>query len=125
MYTWAIGYFCHLDIYIGEKKAWFDNTVEHGRKPRILTGRDIYAALRNFQNEFGKGNKKKKRKRNDNVVPDSDNEDNNDVNNDYDSEELSRWKKRSIFFNLSYWQVSVCHTCFPFSEFINVSNDSY
>lgn len=43
------------------KKTWFDNTVEHGRKPRILTGRDIYAALRNFQNEFGKGNNKKRK----------------------------------------------------------------
>ncbi|XP_040371992.1 uncharacterized protein LOC112192328 isoform X2 [Rosa chinensis] len=86
------------------KKAWFDNNVEHGRKPRILTGRNISVALRNFPNDFGKGSNKK-RKRNDNADPYSDGEDNDDVNDDYDDqEELSRWKKRSIFFNLPYWE---------------------
>ncbi|XP_012833436.1 PREDICTED: uncharacterized protein LOC105954308 [Erythranthe guttata] len=52
-------------------------TKENGMKPRILTGRNIFAALENFQNNFGK---------------------------DDDQDELGRWKKRSIFFDLPYWK---------------------
>jgi hypothetical protein len=91
-----------------EKKAWFDNNVEHGRKPKILTGRNISDALKNFPNDFGKGDKKK-RKRNDNANDDVDDcdEDDDANNNDDDQDELSRWKKRSIFFDLPYWEVSV------------------
>ena len=91
-----------------EKKAWFDNNVEHGTKPRILTGRKILAALTNFSSDFGKG-KKSKRKRSDNTndyVDDGDG-DNDFINDDDDQEELSRWKKRSIFFDLPYWEVSL------------------
>ena len=33
--------------------------------------------------------------------------DNDFINDDDDQEELSRWKKRSIFFDLPYWEVSL------------------
>lgn len=82
------------------KKSWFDNTIESGRKPRILTGRNILHVLQNFPNYFGKV-KKKKRKRNDNDTDKS-----NEANSaDDDQNELLRWKKRSIFFYLPYWEV--------------------
>src|SRR3954469_7641564 len=95
-----------------EKKAWFDNNVEHGTKPRILTGRKIFAMLTNFSNNFGKG-KNSKRKRSDNTndntndYADDGDGDNDFINDDDDQEELSRWKKRSIFFDLPYWEVSL------------------
>uniref|UniRef100_A0A1J3JNP1 Transposase-associated domain-containing protein n=1 Tax=Noccaea caerulescens TaxID=107243 RepID=A0A1J3JNP1_NOCCA len=46
------------------KKTWFDGKVEHGRKSRILTGRDISKNLKNFKNNFGnvKEYEKKKKK---------------------------------------------------------------
>lgn len=53
--------------------------------------------------------KKKKRKRNENANDDNDDgdDDGDASNDDGDLEELSRWKKRSIFFDLPYWDVSV------------------
>ncbi|KAK9943329.1 hypothetical protein M0R45_008939 [Rubus argutus] len=89
-----------------EKRSWFDNNVEHGRKPRILTGRNISTALKSFPNDFGKGDKTKKRKRNENAIDDNDDSDNDGdaSNTDDDLEELLRWKKRSIFFDLPYWE---------------------
>ena len=80
--------------------------MEHGCRPRILTGRNISVALKDFPNDFGKCNSKK-RKRNNNSndgVDDDDDDAANDGANDQD--ELSRWKKRSIFFDLPYWEVS-------------------
>ncbi|XP_012850059.1 PREDICTED: uncharacterized protein LOC105969828 [Erythranthe guttata] len=84
------------------KKSWFDNNIESGSKPRILTGRNIFSALEKFPNNFGKL-KKQKRKRNENVDGDKDDEVGNDTN-DADQDELVRWKKRSIFFDLPYWK---------------------
>lgn len=82
-----------------EKKGWFVNNVEHGRKPRILTGRNISIALKSFPNDFGKGDKKKKRKRNENSNDDNDDgdDDGDASNDDGDLEELSRWKKGQSF----------------------------
>ncbi|XP_024013230.1 uncharacterized protein LOC112087553 [Eutrema salsugineum] len=94
------------------KKAWFDGKNEHGRNGRILTGHNIYTLLRNYKNNFGKM-KEDSRKRKRTLVPveecnsdsdeiDSESEDEEEVV--IDEEELSRWKKRSIFFNLPYWE---------------------
>ncbi|XP_020873405.1 uncharacterized protein LOC110226357 [Arabidopsis lyrata subsp. lyrata] len=95
------------------KKSWFDGKAEHGRKRRILSGQEIYQNLKNFKNSFG--NLKQhasKRKRvectgsssdSDDLSSESEEDEEEEVT--VDEEELSRWKKRSIFFKLSYWQV--------------------
>ncbi|XP_058185780.1 uncharacterized protein LOC131303006 [Rhododendron vialii] len=71
-----------------KKKSWFDGKEEKGKKPRIMTGKDILHALKDFKNDWGKGGNgkegSKKRKR--------------------DSEDKQMWKKRSILFDLSYWE---------------------
>lgn len=83
------------------RKGWFDNTVEKGTANRIQTGAEIFATLKNFRNDFGRSlAKKKKRKRN--VV--SEDEVAEDEENDETSDQW-RWKKRSIFFDLPYWKV--------------------
>ncbi|CAE5975385.1 unnamed protein product [Arabidopsis arenosa] len=93
-----------------EKKTWFDGKAEHGRKGRILTGHEVFQNLKNFKNDFGNVKKSgKKRKRIDCVesVSDSDgvsSESEEDEEIKVDEEELSRWKKRSILFKLSYWE---------------------
>ncbi|XP_033139161.1 uncharacterized protein LOC117130632 isoform X2 [Brassica rapa] len=82
------------------RKGWFDNTVEKGTANRIQTGAEIFATLKNFRNDFGRSlAKKKKRKRN--VV--SEDEVAEDEENDETSDQW-RWKKRSIFFDLPYWK---------------------
>ncbi|XP_048599881.1 uncharacterized protein LOC125579995 [Brassica napus] len=82
------------------KKAWFDNTVEEGNANRIQTGAEIYETLQAFTNDFGRPlEKKKKRKRleleDDERLQEEECEESN---------ELWRWKKRSIFFDLPYWK---------------------
>ncbi|KAG7572325.1 hypothetical protein ISN44_As09g006960 [Arabidopsis suecica] len=82
------------------KKAWFDNTVEEGNANRIKTGAEIYETLQAFWNDFGKPlDKETKRKRtaleDDGVVEEEECEESND---------LWRWKRRSIFFELPYWK---------------------
>ncbi|XP_020272160.1 uncharacterized protein LOC109847335 [Asparagus officinalis] len=83
------------------KKSWFDNSVEHGSKPRALTGHNISAVLNDFPNDFGKGGDKK-RKRNNNENDGDDDEDEDDTSDIDNQNELTRWKKRSIFFSLPY-----------------------
>ncbi|XP_056852980.1 uncharacterized protein LOC130502239 [Raphanus sativus] len=82
------------------KKAWFDNTVEEGNASRIQTGAEIYETLQAFRNDFGRPlDKEKKRRRpeleDDEMVQEEECEESND---------LWRWKKRSIFFELPYWK---------------------
>ncbi|XP_048599789.1 uncharacterized protein LOC125579921 [Brassica napus] len=82
------------------KKAWFDNTVEEGNANRIQTGAEIYDTLQTFRNDFGRPlDKKSKRKRSeledDEMVQEEECEESND---------LWRWTKRSIFFELPYWK---------------------
>ncbi|XP_040361886.1 uncharacterized protein LOC112163960 [Rosa chinensis] len=64
------------------KKSWFDNSVEHGSKTRILTGRNISLALKDFPNDFGKGGNKK-RKRNNNEDDTSDVDDQNELSRNF------------------------------------------
>ncbi|XP_010468561.1 PREDICTED: uncharacterized protein LOC104748651 [Camelina sativa] len=93
------------------KKSWFDGKAEHGTKGRILTGRNISLLLRNYKNDFGNRKENgKKRSRAACDIP-SDNEDEYSESDDEeedlaekDEEELTRWKKRSIFFTLPYWE---------------------
>ncbi|XP_018459050.2 uncharacterized protein LOC108829946 [Raphanus sativus] len=88
------------------KKAWFDNTVEEGNVSRIQTGAEIYETFQDFRNDFGRPlDKEKKRRRpeleDDEMVQEEECEESND---------LWRWKKRSIFFELPYWKdMHVCH----------------
>ncbi|KAF7152180.1 hypothetical protein RHSIM_Rhsim01G0163400 [Rhododendron simsii] len=68
-----------------KKKSWFDGKEEKGKKPRIMIGKQISETLKDVKNDWGKGGEgNKKRKR--------------------DSEDKQRWKKRSILFDLSYWE---------------------
>jgi len=93
------------------KKTWFDGKAEHGKKGRILTGHEVYQNLKNYRNDFGnvKGSGRK-RKRTAYIDPvsessDSSSESEEDEEAEVDQEELSKWKKRSKLFKLSYWEV--------------------
>ncbi|XP_013594286.1 PREDICTED: uncharacterized protein LOC106302291 [Brassica oleracea var. oleracea] len=97
------------------KKKWFDGKAEQGRRGRILTGRDISQNLRNFHNDFGNFKcSASKRKRvqcsadvgsDSEVIPSESEEDEEEEEEVLvDEDELSRWKKRSIFFKLPYWE---------------------
>ncbi|XP_010419082.1 PREDICTED: uncharacterized protein LOC104704745 [Camelina sativa] len=93
-----------------KKKTWFDRKADYGRKGRILTGREISQNLKNFKNEFGNVKESgRKRKISDCMEPVYDNDDvssesEEDEEVEVDQEGLSRWKKRSIFFKLAYWE---------------------
>ncbi|WZZ34396.1 hypothetical protein YC2023_017797 [Brassica napus] len=83
--------------------------MEHGKKGRILSGHNISHILRNYKNDFE--NVKvtgRKRKINETVGSDSNTDDESSDSKEeeeaVDEEELSRWKKRSIFFKLPYWE---------------------
>ncbi|XP_010436656.1 PREDICTED: uncharacterized protein LOC104720449 [Camelina sativa] len=83
----------------------------YGNRGRILTGRNISLLLRNYKNDFGNRKEtRKKRSRAACEIP-SDNEDEYSESDDEeedlaekDEEELSRLKKRLIFFTLPYWE---------------------
>ncbi|XP_020270861.1 uncharacterized protein LOC109846048 [Asparagus officinalis] len=75
------------------KKSWFDNSVEHGSKPRALTGHNISAVLNDFPNDFGKGGDKK-RKRNNNENDGDDDEDEDDTSDIDNQNELTRWNHK-------------------------------
>ena len=84
------------------RKRWFDNTIESGTAKRIQTGSEIFERLRDFRNDFGKTLRKEgKRKR---IVPDDEDELSNEEPEE--DNDIWRWKKRSIFFDLPYWKVS-------------------
>ncbi|CAA7017614.1 unnamed protein product [Microthlaspi erraticum] len=87
------------------KKVWFDGKAEHGVKRRILTGHNISSLLKNFKNNFGNTKKTgKKRCRSPCLDSFSDSESDDEEETEVDEEELLRWKKRSIFFKLPYWE---------------------
>ncbi|XP_013608330.1 PREDICTED: uncharacterized protein LOC106315105 [Brassica oleracea var. oleracea] len=92
------------------KKTWFDGKAEHRRKSRILSGHDISNNLKNYVNNFGNGKKSgMKRKRTaivdeEKTVEDVSSESEPEEEDEVNVEELSRWKKRSIFFELPYWE---------------------
>ena len=103
-----------------KQKTWFDNTIENGHRPIILTGRNVSIILKNFPNNFGKkikteNNKSKKGKGKKKLIKklwrkkrkNSNNREDDDEDGDPAKIEPSRWKKRSIFFDLPYWEVSV------------------
>ena len=99
------------------KKKWFDGKVEQGRRGRILTGRDISQNLRNFHNDFGNfkrsASKRKMMQGSTDLGSDiegmsSESDEEKEVL--VDEDELSRWKKRSIFFKLPYWEVRCLHS---------------
>ncbi|XP_075077823.1 uncharacterized protein LOC142164229 [Nicotiana tabacum] len=64
-----------------DKKS-FDGKEDHRHAPTPLSGIEVLEELREFKNVFGKGQKKRYR---DNKCP---------------------WKKRSIFFELPYWETN-------------------
>ncbi|XP_013615160.1 PREDICTED: uncharacterized protein LOC106321444, partial [Brassica oleracea var. oleracea] len=104
--------FSHKFVYMGNrkrlppghryryKKAWFDNTVEDGNANRIQTGAEIYETLQAFRNDFGRPlEKEKKGKR-----PELEDDESVQEEECEESNELWRWKKRSIFFEIPYWK---------------------
>ncbi|KAL0550079.1 hypothetical protein IC582_014577 [Cucumis melo] len=71
------------------KKSWFDGKVEDQQVPRIVSENAIETRLKDFQNCFGKVDKKKRKRQ---------------------KELKGMWKKRSIFFDLPYWkELVLCH----------------
>ncbi|XP_010513512.1 PREDICTED: uncharacterized protein LOC104789527 [Camelina sativa] len=69
------------------KKFWFDGKAEHGRKKRSACKRKRMAST-------GLGSDSE----------DLSSESEEDEEEEIDEEEISRWKKRSIFFRLPYWE---------------------
>ncbi|KAL0540323.1 hypothetical protein IC582_024558 [Cucumis melo] len=69
-----------------KKKSWFDGTVEKRLPPKLVNGNQIYLRLRKFENHWGKCNKRKR-----------------------STQVKEMWKKRSIFFDLPYWKLVLCH----------------
>ncbi|XP_048604739.1 uncharacterized protein LOC106409737 [Brassica napus] len=111
-------YMCHIKglppvCRFRGKKKWFDGNAEQGRRGRTLTGLEISQNLRNFKNEFGNvkrsGSKRKRvvctdiRSDTDGLSSESEEEEEEYEEVKVDEDELSRWKKRSIFFKLPYW----------------------
>ncbi|XP_042407063.1 uncharacterized protein LOC121996952 [Zingiber officinale] len=79
-----------------QKKKWFDGNKETKGKPRPLNGLEILNVLKDIENDWGKkkmgkdmNNTKKKRKKCDGSKK--------------VQKPVQMWKKKSIFFNLSYW----------------------
>ncbi len=65
-----------------KKASWFDGNEENRRKPKIVTGEEVFLEVKDLVNDRGKnGNKRKKRNT------------------------IQMWKKKSIFFYLPYWKV--------------------
>ncbi|KAK3204369.1 hypothetical protein Dsin_018415 [Dipteronia sinensis] len=78
-----------------KKANWFNGKEEHRGKPRTINGVQAFRAVKDWENDWGKTEKKqkggKKRKRKD-TAP------------------IWPWKKRSIFFDLPYWKnLLLCH----------------
>lgn len=69
-----------------QKKSWFDGTQEDQDRPRPMTSNVAFQAVKNLKNDFGKKDRKLKRKK--------------------PSMNSTPWKKKSIFFDLPYWDVS-------------------
>ncbi|XP_024011315.1 uncharacterized protein LOC112086578 [Eutrema salsugineum] len=90
----------------------YGNLAGCKKKGRILSGHEISKNLKNFKNDFGNLKRSaRKRKRtectglgsdNDESSSESDEDEEDEVK--LDEDELSRWKKRSIFFKLPYWE---------------------
>lgn len=70
-----------------KKKSLFDGREEKGSKPKIMSGNNILVTLKDYVNNFGKAQKLKGKT---------------------DEESMLTWKRRSIFFNLPYWEVKFC-----------------
>lgn len=79
------------------KMSWFDGTKETRWPPKPLTGNEIICDINDFENDWGKDKKKRKRGKNGSS---------------------KMWKKKSIFFDLPYWEVS----CFQKSIYSLVFN---
>ncbi|XP_061995536.1 uncharacterized protein LOC133713509 isoform X1 [Rosa rugosa] len=111
-----------------QNKTWFDGTVEDRVRPRKLTGSEVFQVVKNIKNDWGKKNKVcsrkkkkkvdrdqgRKRKRNegerwvvnegvDDYVDDVDGSGDDDDGDD-PTKLSKRWKKKSIFFELPYWE---------------------
>ncbi|XP_024198613.2 uncharacterized protein LOC112201923 [Rosa chinensis] len=111
-----------------QNKAWFDGTIEDRVRPRKLTGSEVFHVVKGIKNNWGKKNKactKKKRKKVDkdqgrkrkrtegerlvvNEVIDDFADDIDGSGDEYNSDDPTklskRWKKKSIFFELPYWE---------------------
>ncbi|XP_024200276.1 uncharacterized protein LOC112203559 [Rosa chinensis] len=95
------------------KASWFDGTEKHRAKPIQLTGSQVFQVVKDFVNDWGKEKKQKdgedgKRKRKRQRAEDKTNdlEDDGGVN---PFKLTKRWKKRSIFFDLPYWEALLLH----------------
>ena len=81
------------------QKQFFDGNEEHRLAPNRSTGSSLLSQFENLSFILGKhGINKKHKKRKRQVTNDS-------PNNDEEREEASNcWKKKSIFFDLPYWE---------------------
>ncbi|XP_039119135.1 uncharacterized protein LOC120255365 [Dioscorea cayenensis subsp. rotundata] len=94
------------------QKHLFDSNIEMRGAPSVTTGYDILLMLKELQFSYGKHGKSKLKKSNNNnkakkrprQVSDIDLETDDDEVQEEESTEAALWKKRSIFFDLPYWQ---------------------
>ncbi|XP_013709549.1 uncharacterized protein LOC106413295 [Brassica napus] len=96
----------NIDVYLEPLIEDLSQLWEEGE---ILSGHNISQILRNYKNDFRNVKvTRRKRKVNESVGSDSNTDDeSSDLEEEeevVDEEELSRWKKRPIFFKLPYWE---------------------
>ncbi|XP_062014790.1 uncharacterized protein LOC133731433 [Rosa rugosa] len=125
-------YMCHRrflahDHPYRHNKTWFNGTEEHRVRPRKLTGSEVFQVVKNIKNNWGKEAKRCTRKKKKKVGSsnsrkrrrtegkkssvnemEDDSIGNSDDDSDDDSEDplkpSKRWKKKSMFFELPYWE---------------------
>lgn len=87
-----------------KKRTWFDGKEEFRLPPRILSGSEIFDRVKNFKNNWGKSpksqeNSSNKRKRSQRKPPQE------KEKSEEEKDPFWPWKKKSIFFELPYWEV--------------------
>ncbi|XP_059638709.1 uncharacterized protein LOC132280982 [Cornus florida] len=87
-----------------KKRAWFNGKEEFKLPPRILSGSEIFYRVKNFKNNWGKSPKSQekssnKRKRSQRKPPQE------KEKSQEGKDPFWPWKKKSIFFELPYWEV--------------------
>ncbi|XP_059669388.1 uncharacterized protein LOC132314558 [Cornus florida] len=87
-----------------KKRAWFDGKEEFRLPPKILSGSEIFYRVKNFKNNWGKSPKSQEKssnkwKRSQRKPPQE------KEKSQEGKDPFWPWKKKSIFFELPYWEV--------------------
>ncbi|XP_028081537.1 uncharacterized protein LOC114282940 [Camellia sinensis] len=72
------------------KRSWFDGKQELRGKPKPLNGSDVFGVVKDIENNWGKATNERKSKK-------------SQIIKEKEPVCVQPWKKKSIFFNLPYW----------------------